>query len=110
MNERRFKTIDGETLMTTPLQDKSEFTGTPTEVAELLRAGSDDPVSAKALSKRLVQNQDDLAAAGISFEGRRSNGKRLITLRRASDDSDVETGSGPAPPAIDPVDPAAATG
>jgi len=97
-------------LLSDFMKDKSEFTGTPTEVAELLSAGSDDPVSAKALSKRLVLNSDDLAGAGISFESRRSNGKRLVTLRRASDDSDVETGSAPSPRTIDPVDPAASAG
>jgi len=97
-------------LLSEFMRERSEFTGTPTEVAELLSAGSDDPVSAKALSKRLMLNSDDLKAAGISFESRRSNGKRLITLRRVSDDSDDETGGAPAPRTIDPVDPAAATG
>jgi len=67
-------------LLSDFMRDRIEFTATPTEVAKLLSAGSDDPVSAKALSKRLVLNSDDLAAAGISFESRRSNGKRLITL------------------------------
>lgn len=97
-------------LLSDLMKDKTEFTGTPTEVAELLSTGSDDPVSAKALSKRLVQNSDDLAEAGISFESRRSNGKRLITLRRNSDDSDGKMGSAPAPPGIDPVGPAAPAG
>lgn len=97
-------------LLSDFMKDRIEFIGTPTEVAEQISADSADPVSAKVLSKRLVQNGDDLAEAGISFENRRSNGKRLITLRRVSADSDVATGSAPAPPAIDPVDPAAATG
>ena len=88
------------------MRDKPEFTGTPTEVAELISADSADKVSPRALTKRLVQNHDELAEVGITFEMRRSNGKRLVTLCHLSDDSDDETGSLPAPPAIAPVDPA----
>jgi len=88
------------------MKDKHAFTGTPTEVAERISVNSADKVSARLLTKKLVQNHDELAEVGISFEMRRSNGKRLITLCRVSDDSDDETGSIPAPPTIDPVDPA----
>jgi len=87
------------------MKDKHTFTGTPTEVAELISANSADKVSPRALTKRLIQNHDALAEAGINFETSRSNGKRLVTLRRVSDDSDDETRSLPAPPVIDPVDP-----
>lgn len=92
-------------LLSDFMKDKVEFTATPTELSALLCAGSDDIVSAKALSKRLVQNKnsDELANAGIFFESRRSNGKRLITLRRNGDDSDDEMRNLPAPPAIGPV-------
>lgn len=92
-------------LLSDLMKDKAEFTGTPTEIAELLSAGSADQISAKVVYKRLMQNSDDLAEAGISFEQRRSNGKRLITLRQSSDDSAVEMGSASAPLGNDPVDP-----
>jgi len=88
------------------MSERNEYTGTPTELAEQLSAISDDIISAKALSKRLMQNRDELAEAGFSFENRRSNGKRLISLYRKSDDSDDETGSNPSPPFTDTVDPA----
>ncbi len=90
-------------LLSDFMKDKTVFTGTPTELSALLGANSADTVSAKMLSKRLLQNADELANAGITFEIRRSNGKRLITLRRNSDDSDVDMGSVPSPPAVDPV-------
>jgi hypothetical protein len=90
-------------LLSDFMGDKTVFTGTPTELSALISAGSDDTVSAKALSKRLVQSAEELANAGIAFEIRRSNGKRLIILRRISDDSDGKTGSGASPPAVDPV-------
>ncbi|MDR1747861.1 MAG: hypothetical protein LBR47_02245, partial [Spirochaetaceae bacterium] len=88
------------------MKDKTEFTGTPTQLSALLSANSDDQtaisITAKSLSKRLMQNAADLERVGITFISRRSNGKRLITLRRMSDDSDDETGSVPAPPSVDP--------
>jgi hypothetical protein len=87
-------------LLSAFMQDKNACTGTPTELAEMLSAISADNVSAKLLSKRLVQNTEELANAGISFENRRSNGKRLITLRRNSADSDGKTGSGPLPQSL----------
>jgi len=93
-------------LLSDFMKDKTELIGTPTEVAARINADSDDNVSARSLSKRLLQGGDDLAEAGISFEIRRSNGKRLITLRRLSDDSDVITGCLTTPPTNDPVDPA----
>lgn len=92
-------------LLSEFMKERSEYTGTPTDVAERLSALSDEKVSSKILSKRLIQNRDELADLGISFDNRRSNGKRLITLRRASDDSDVETGRGPSHAFTVPVDP-----
>jgi len=87
------------------MKDKLEFTETPTKIAELICTNSDDNVSERTLKKRLLQNHDELAKAGITYELRRSNGRRLITLRRVSDDSDDKTGSLTAPQTVDPVDP-----
>jgi len=92
-------------LLSDFMRDKSEFTGTPTEVAERISTDSADPVSARVLSRRLVQNSDALAEAGISFEIRRSNGQRLVTLKRNRDDSDAEMGRASSPHFNDPVDP-----
>jgi len=86
------------------MKDKMEVTATPTELAKIISANSADNISPKILSKRLLQNSAELAETGITFEIRRSNGKRLINLRRKSDNSDGKKGSGSAPPNNDPVD------
>ena len=62
----------------------SDFMKDKTEIS----ANSADNISSKVLSKRLIQNSSELEKLGIFFELRRSNGKRLIGLRRNSDDSD----------------------
>ena len=87
------------------MKDKTEFTATPTELAKLLNANSDDNISERVLSKRLSRNCAELTKLGVTFEYNRSNGLRLIVLKRNSDDSDGKTGSGSAPPNDDPVDP-----
>ena len=92
-------------LVTDFMRDKTEFIATPTELAQLLSINSADNLSAKVLSKRLIQNSVELNRLGISFDIRRSNGRRLIDLRHNSDDSDGKTGSGSTPPNDDPVDP-----
>lgn len=52
----------------------------------------------------ILQNLDALSRIGISGVVRRSNGKRLIELRRAESDDTQGV------PAVDPVDPVGATG
>ena len=54
------------------------------------------------MSRQILQNLDALSKIGISAVVRRSNGKRLIELRRAESDDTQGV------PAVDPVDPAGA--
>ena len=56
------------------------------------------------MSRLILQNLDALSKIGIFGVVRRSNGKRLIELRRAKSDGNQST------PKTDPVDPAGAAG
>jgi hypothetical protein len=67
---------------------------------------SGEKISPKKISQRILQNANALMDAGISFDIRRSNGKRLIELHRADgDDSADKTGPYTGTPNIAPVDP-----
>lgn len=92
-------------LLSAFMKGRESFIGTPTELAEQLSFIGIDNVSAKALSKKLLQNKDELFKVGISFQARRSNGKRLIELTSSSVDSDDKTGTPPTPEIVVPVDP-----
>lgn len=92
------------------MRDKPHYLGTPAELAELI--STTKKISAKYISRQLVQNTDELLARGIRFEARRSNGKRLIELFAESvggDDSDDRTEGVFTPSVVDPVDPDDAT-
>ncbi len=78
------------------LESSPKWIGTPTELSEQIDPNSTLGISPKKVSRRLLQSAWILEKAGISFLVRRSNGKRLIALRRA--DSAEPTGV----PAIDP--------
>jgi hypothetical protein len=93
-------------LLSVFIKSASRFIGTPTELADKLFSQSGDKISPKKISQRILQNADALVTAGISFDIRRSNGKRLIELYRADgDDSADKTGTYTDTPNIVPVDP-----
>ncbi len=93
-------------LLSEFMKSAAHFIGTPTELADRLHAQSGEKISPKKISQRILQNADTLISAGISFDIRRSNGKRLIELYRADgDDSADKTGSYTDTPNIVPVDP-----
>lgn len=93
-------------LLSVFMKSAFHFIGTPTELTDALCALSGEKISPKKISQRILQNADALRSAGISFEIRRSNGKRLIELHRADgDDSADKTGATPDTPNIVPVDP-----
>ncbi|NSW92169.1 MAG: hypothetical protein HPY74_16115 [Firmicutes bacterium] len=88
------------------MKSGSHFTGTPTELTDALCSLSGKKISPKKISQRILQNRDALMDAGITFDIRRSNGKRLIELTRADgDDSADKAGTTSNTPNIDPVDP-----
>ena len=82
--------------------DRAEFIGTPTELSEKIDPAGAERITPKKVSRLILQNLDALSKIGISGVVRRSNGKRLIELRRA--ESDDTQGA----PAVDPVDPVGA--
>lgn len=88
------------------MKSASHFIGTPTELTEKLCELSEEKISPKKISQRILQNAEALVSAGISFDIRRSNGKRLIELHRADgDDSADKSGTTLYTPNIVPVDP-----
>ena len=91
-------------LLSELMRTRREFIGTPTELSELIDPAGVERVSPKKVSRLILQNLDALSKIGIFGVVRRSNGKRLIELRRA--ESDGNRGA----PTVDPVDPAGATG
>lgn len=91
-------------LLSALMDSHSEFIGTPTELVALIDPDGAERVTAKTVSRRILQSVDTLRNLGISAVTRRSNGKRLIELRRA--DSVDTAGAGENVP----VDPAEATG
>lgn len=89
------------------MKDKDEYQGSPTELAELI-SRKEKKISHRTLSRLMLQNQEQLIQKGIDVRCHRSNGSRLISLTRTSDDSavsDDESDSGPGVQNIDPVDP-----
>ncbi len=88
-------------LLSELMHDQTEFIGTPTELSERIDPVGVERISPKKVSRQIVQNLDALSKIGISVVVRRSNGKRVIELRRA-DSVDLE-GAGEIVP-IDPVE------
>lgn len=87
-------------LLSELMRDRTEFIGTPTELSERIDPVGVERISPKKVSRQILQNLDALSKIGISGVVRRSNGKRLIELRRAGSDDTQGV------PAFDPVDPA----
>ena len=75
---------------------RTEFIGTPTQLSEQIDPDGAGGISPKKVARQLMKNAGALKKAGIAFTIRRSNGKRLIELRRA--ESDDPAGA----PGIDP--------
>ncbi|NSW92077.1 MAG: AAA family ATPase [Firmicutes bacterium] len=93
-------------LLSVFMKSVSHFIGTPTELTDALCSLSGEKISPKKISQRILQNREALMDAGITFDIRRSNGKRLIELTRADgDDSADKKGTYSDTPNIDPVDP-----
>ena len=82
------------------LQESSQFIGTPTELANKIDPDGSDGITPKKVGRQILQSVEALSGAGITATVRRSNGKRLIELRRA-DRADFPGGR-----EIVPVDPA----
>ena len=88
-------------LLSALLKNRATFIGTPTELAQLIDPAGREGITPKNVSRKILQSVVALSDTGLTAVIRRSNGKRLIDLRRA--DSADGTGASTA----DPVDPAA---
>ena len=87
-------------LLSVLLKDQREFIGTPTELSQRIDPDGQEGITSKKVSRLILQSAEALRRNGISAVIRRSNGKRIIQLRRADSD-DMEGAKGIVP--IDPV-------
>ena len=90
-------------LLSELMRDRTEFIGTPTELAEQIDPVGVEGITPKKVSRLILQSVDALRKTGISAVVRRSNGRRLIELHRAESDDAAGT------PATVPFDPVGAT-
>ena len=87
-------------LLSELMRDYDEFIGTPTELSAQIDPAGSEGITPKKVSRLILQSVAALSKIGISAVVRRSNGKRLIELRRAESDDAQGT------QAVDPIDPA----
>ena len=78
-------------LLSELMDSHTEFTGTPTELSERIDPDGTIGITPRKAARLILQNAAALGEAGITHVIRRSNGKRLIQLRRA--DSAIHPGS-----------------
>ena len=91
-------------LLSELMRDRTEFIGTPTELSAQIDPAGSEGITPKKVSRLILQSVAALSKIGISAVVRRSNGKRLVELRRAESDDAQDT------QAVDPIDPGAVTG
>ena len=87
-------------LLSELMHERTEFIGTPTELSAQIDPAGSEGITPKKVSRLILQSVAALSKIGISAVVRRSNGKRLIELRRAESDDTQDT------QAVDPIDPA----
>ena len=91
-------------LLSELMRDRTEFIGTPTELSAQIDPVGSEGITPKKVSRLILQSVAALSKIGISAVVRRSNGKRLIELRRAESDDAQGT------QAVDPIDPVDVSG
>ena len=91
-------------LLSELMRDRAEFIGTPTELSTQIDPAGSEGITPKKVSRLILQSVAALSKIDISAVVRRSNGKRLIELRRAESDDAQDT------QAVDPIDPADVSG
>lgn len=87
-------------LLSVFMSTRTVFIGTPTELSEKIDPDKSEGVTPKKISRLILQSVEALRKSGIKATVRRSNGKRVIELRRA-DSVDLEKAGEIVP--IDPV-------
>ncbi|MEI3129044.1 MAG: AAA family ATPase [Oscillospiraceae bacterium] len=91
-------------LLSELMRDRAEFIGTPTELSAQIDPVGSVGITPKKVSRLILQSVAALSKISISAVVRRSNGKRLIELRRAESDDAQGT------QAVDPIDPVDVSG
>ena len=91
-------------LLSELMRDRAEFIGTPTELSAQIDPVGSEGITPKKVSRLILQSVAALSKIDISAVVRRSNGKRLIELRRAESDDAQGT------QAVDPIDPVDVSG
>ena len=91
-------------LLSELMRDRAEFIGTPTELSAQIDPAGSEGITPKKVSRLILQSVVALSKIGISAVVHRSNGKRLIELRRAESDDAQGT------QAVDPIDPVGVSG
>ena len=59
------------------IKKEKVFEGTPTDLADELRVYTSEKINPNVLSKRLLQNTDELKNLGVEYRTKRSNGKLI---------------------------------
>ena len=85
-------------LLSELMNNRSEFIGTPTELTELIDPVGAEQISPRKISREVLKSLSALRESGIEATVRRSNGRRLIELRRA--DSVDTSGGGNSVPIV----------
>ena len=70
-------------LLSAFMSTRTIFIGTPTELSEKIDPDRIEGVTPKKISRLILQSIEALRKNGIQATVRRSNGKRVIELRRA---------------------------
>ena len=87
-------------LLSELMKNRVEFIGTPTELTDLIDPVGAEQISPRKISREVSKSLSALREIGIEATVRRSNGKRLIELRRADSVDESEVGNSV------PIDPA----
>lgn len=95
---------DGQmlSLLSALLRQQSEISATAATLLKIIDPTNAEGLTPNLLSRQIRKNVDTLGKNGIMVSFRKSNGERLICLKRANRDANITTAN------TDPIDPAAA--
>ena len=83
------------------LRQQSEISATAAILLKIIDPTNAEGLTPNLLSRQIRKNVDTLGKNGIMVSFRKSNGERLICLKRADRDANITTAN------TDPIDPAA---
>ena len=94
---------DGQmlSLLSALLRQQSEISATAATLLKIIDPTNAEGLTPNLLSRQIRKNVDTLGKNGIMVSIRKSNGERLICLKRADRDANITTAN------TDPINPAA---